>query len=221
MSWFDWISRFKKYDLDSVSVFKSIYLTGAWKGKESASGRGSDLDQTQLLRTMLPTLFSKLDVRSILDLPCGDFHWMREVMETAADIHYIGGDIIEDLVTSNNSKYRNDRIAFQIVNLTSDSLPAADLIFCRDCLVHLSFSDIQLALDNILGSSFSYVALTTFTGRKRNKDIRTGRWRPLNLQQAPFNFPSPIVLIEERCTEENGRFSDKALAIWHLEDLRK
>ena len=71
MSWFDLISRLKIYDDDSKSIFNKIYKKRAWNGNESASGRGSDLDQTQVLRARLPSLFAELKVRKILDLPCG------------------------------------------------------------------------------------------------------------------------------------------------------
>lgn len=215
------MSLFKKKNFDNRTIFNKIYSARSWNGNESASGRGSDLDQTRILRAKLPILLAELDVRNVLDLPCGDFYWMREVIGNTPLTSYVGGDIVEDLVATNNSNYRNDRISFHVINLTKDPLPDADLLFCRDCLVHLSFSDIQAALDNILSGSFTYVALTTFTSRKRNKDIPTGKWRPLNFQRAPFNFPAPIALIEEGCTEENGRFLDKVLAVWRIDDLRK
>ena len=93
-------------------------------------------------------------------------------------------------------------------------------MFCRDCLVHLCEADAKAALRNIAAGSFSYVALTTFTDRTRNKDIRTGRWRPLNLRLAPFHLPAPLHLINEGCTEENGRFADKSIGIWRAQDLK-
>jgi hypothetical protein len=36
----------------------------------------------------------------MLDAPCGDFNWMKEVDLSA--VHYTGGDIVEPLVNSNH-----------------------------------------------------------------------------------------------------------------------
>ena len=41
-------------------------------------------------------LLSRRRVRSILDAPCGDFYWMKEV--ALCDIDYIGADIVEEII---------------------------------------------------------------------------------------------------------------------------
>jgi hypothetical protein len=41
----------------------------------------------------------------------------------------------------------------------------------------------------------------------------------LNLQLPPFNFPAPLRLIEENCTEDGGKYADKSLGLWRLSDL--
>jgi hypothetical protein len=97
--------------------------------------------------------------------------------------------------------------------------PAADLLLCRDCLVHLSFADIDKALRNIRRSSLAYLLTTTFPAESVNADIVTGDWRPLNLQAAPFNLPTPVELINEGCTEGDGAFADKSLGLWRIRDL--
>jgi hypothetical protein len=44
-------------------------------------------------------------------------------------------------------------------------------------------------------------------------------WRPLNLQAAPFHFPDPLALIDEKCTEDDGVYADKQLGLWSLSDI--
>jgi hypothetical protein len=39
------------------------------------------------------------------------------------------------------------------------------------------------------------------------------------MERAPFNFPRPIKLINEGCTEGNNLFTDKALGLWRLQDI--
>jgi len=103
--------------------------------------------------------------------------------------------------------------------LIEDHLPSADLILCRDCLVHLSYDDIRNALKNICSSNIRYLLTTTFPNRE-NRDIETGQWRPLNLEAHPFFLPKPIAVINENCSESKGAYSDKSLALWDLSETR-
>jgi len=93
------------------------------------------------------------------------------------------------------------------------------LIFSRDCLVHLSYKDAIKIIHNFKKSGSKYLLTTTFTNREENIDLGDGFWRVLNLQKAPFNFPEPIKLINEKCTEENNMFVDKCLGLWLIDDL--
>jgi glycosyltransferase involved in cell wall biosynthesis len=56
--------------------------------------------------------------------------------------------------------------------------------------------------------------------RQNCPDILFGNWHPLNLMAPPFNFPPPIQLLNEQCTEDNGNYIDKSLALWKLDDLK-
>jgi hypothetical protein len=136
-----------------------------------------------------------------------------------SEVVYTGGDVVADLVLQNQARYGARRISFQVLDACRDILPQVDLILCRDLLVHLSFKDVRATLRNFCRSGSKYILTTTFTARDPNADIESGRWRPLNLQRPPFNFPQPIELIVERCAEWNGYWADKCLGLWRLEDL--
>lgn len=201
----------------SGATFSRTYRTNRWEGLESRSGPGSDLVQTDEIRQRLPLLLAELQCRSLLDVPCGDYYWMSHVQ---LDVdRYIGADIVSAVVDANQAAFGDDTHAFIMVDLTRDELPLVDLIFCRDCLVHLSFADIRSALQNMRSSGATYLLTTTFTARDQNHDISTGAWRPINLELPPFNFPAPLRLIDERCTENDGQFTDKQLGLWRLADL--
>jgi hypothetical protein len=198
-------------------VFTSIYRHNAWEGEESVSGPGSSLQGTAIVREQLPALFRKYHVKTLLDIPCGDFNWFKAV--DLHGIHYTGADIVKELISQNNSKYKTSDCEFKAVNLMSDPLPESDMIFCRDCLVHLSNRDIKKALKNIIKSRSKYLVTTSFTSRKNNVDINTGGWRPLNLQIAPFNLPAPLEIINEECKADNGAYADKSLCLWEIAKL--
>tara|TARA_E500000331_G_C16934343_1_gene573383 strand:+ start:287 stop:616 length:330 start_codon:yes stop_codon:yes gene_type:complete len=95
-------------------------------------------------------------------------------------------------------------IIFKVLNLVTSLLPKSDIIIVRDYLFHLSYNDINSSIKNIKSSGSKYLLTTTFTNHYQNQDIVTGDWRPLNLQEKPFNFSSPILVRDENCTEGNN-----------------
>jgi hypothetical protein len=200
-------------------VFSLIYATNKWHGKDSISGSGSDAEQTEVIVAELPNLLAELGVRTMLDIPCGDFHWMQRVR--LGTVAYTGADIVAELIEKNRREYDSESIHFQKLNLIRDPLPKVDLILCRDCLVHLSFKDAWSALRNICDSGSTYLLATTFTRRTHNDDIVTGQWRRLNLEVAPFMLPPPLETLNEGCTEGAGENDDKSLGLWRIADIRK
>jgi hypothetical protein len=198
-------------------VFNGIFEENRWGSQESNSGGGSTLDGTEIVRRELPRIVERFKIKKILDLPCGDFNWMRHV-ELGVK-RYVGGDIVQEIVAANKAKYGRWGRKFKWMNLIESRLPKADLLLCRDCLVHLSFEDIQKVLDNLHRSKIKYLLTTTYTNRPANFDIPTGMWLPRNLEAEPFNFPEPILSINENCRESYPDFNDKSLALWRIEDI--
>jgi len=199
------------------AIFTDIRRRNAFGGRESVSGPGSSQDQTRQIVQALPVIFRELGVSKVLDIPCGDFHWMRKV--DLHEIRYIGGDVVKELIDQNR-KYEKGNISFQQLNLITSKLPMVDIILCRDCLVHFSFDDALSALRNICASDATYLLTTTFTERTKNNDIFTGSWRPLNLEAPPFNLGKPVRVINEGCTDGDGHWRDKALGLWRIEEIR-
>lgn len=203
--------------MDLKDKFTVIYQENMFKGQKSRSGEGSDLLQTAVIRREIPKLFHELQVRSVLDAPCGDWFWMKEM--TLNVEHYIGVDIVDALIQKNQNEYSSNQVHFKCVNLVSERLPKVDLIISRDCLVHLSYEESIKIIKNFKASGAKYLLTTTFINRDHNVDLGKGFWRTLNLQLPPFNFPTPLKIINEGCTEGDNQFTDKCLALWRLEDL--
>jgi hypothetical protein len=198
-------------------LFARIYRSNHWNDAASASGEGSNLEQTAVLRAALPEVLAKLRVRSLLDAPCGDFHWMRQI-ELGVD-RYIGGDIVQELVDRLQATDGGQGRAFLRIDLTQDRLPAVDAILCRDCLVHFCFRQIDAAVRNFRRSGATYLLTTTFPETRANTDIITGDWRMLNPCAEPLNWPDPILLVNEGCTQSGTMFADKSLGVWELASL--
>ncbi|KAB8330481.1 class I SAM-dependent methyltransferase [Scytonema tolypothrichoides VB-61278] len=199
------------------NTFRHIYQTNHWCGRDSVSGEGASSSQTQQIEAKLPALLKTLQVDVLLDLPCGDFSWMQFI-DLPVSL-YIGADIVSELILENQKRYGSQNHQFLILDLTSEPLPTADLLLCRDCFVHLSFADIFSALDNIKNSQITYLLTTTFPNCEENEDITTGDWRLLNLEKPPFSFPTPVQMLNEQCSEGGGIFADKSLGLWLLQDI--
>lgn len=201
-----------------IDGFENIFKNNSWGGRNSVSGRGSDLDQTQHIIKEVPVLLKEMGISSILDIPCGDFNWMQKI--DLSGIKYIGADIVKQIIINNKNKYEKDNVSFQCLDLIKDILPQVDLILIRDCLVHMSYEDIFKSLNNVCNSMSTYLLTTSFTNRQSNKDIVTADWRPLNLQIAPFSFPEPIRIINEGCTQSKLAYVDKSLGLWKISDIK-
>jgi hypothetical protein len=198
---------------DPAQRFTTIYETHFWVDDESRSGGGSNLYATEKIRKAIPGLFLKYGVRSVLDIPCGDFFWFKE-MKLDLD-SYIGGDIVSPLIASVAEKYTSPTRSFRVMDLTRDMLPDCDLILVRDCFIHLSFEAIIAALRNITQSKIRYL-LTTHYADAVNVDIETGSYHAVNLFAPPFNFPPALELIDDSA---KGLMS-RQLGLWQVDDLR-
>ncbi len=214
MKWLDDLRANKRR-----KVFTNIFQGNLWRGTESLSGRGSDLDQTAVIRERLPELIRSLGVRTMLDVPCGDFNWMKELQ---LDLElYTGGDIVAELIQRNTAAFASDTRRFQVLDLTSDSLPKSDLVLCRDCLVHLPLDDGLRAISNIKASGSTWLLSTTYPSQSENKELPLSvkGWRVLNLQLPPFSFPEAVELIDEKFTVGQATYGDKCLGLWKLADI--
>jgi hypothetical protein len=186
-------------DRDPGVVFTRIYRTGYWGSAESVSGPGSTLDFTANLRAELPQLMKTLNVRRVLDAPCGDFNWAQHVFP-ASGVDYIGGEIVAPLVERNQQQFGAVAIRFIVCDITKGPLPDADLWICRDCLFHLSYELIFKALRNFADSNIPYLLTTTHVRGAgiTNRDIRTGDFRLIDLFAEPFNLPcEPVAMIDD------------------------
>lgn len=206
-------------------MFTTLFRNNLWLSSESVSGSGSSKEQTKWIIPQLEKIIEAFDVKTILDAPCGDYNWMRFV-SFPIDLNYIGCDIVKELIEQTRLRYGSDKVKFIQGDICTNKLPKSDLIFCRDCLVHLSYEDIKRAIKNFKESGSTYLLTTTFTNRTHNSEsvlINANEglcgWQPINLRIAPFNFPEPILVLNEKCSEGGTVYADKSLGLWKLSDL--
>ena len=155
--------------------------------KESLSGPGSTIKNTSEVRKLIQTFLINNNIKSILDLGCGDWNWfsLLDLRETS----YLGWDADTDMIVSHLFNYGGDNIEFDVKDIVLEPYPQSDLIICRDVLFHMP---IQMALSvlNKIKKSCKYLISTSF----REVDINTGigdkNWGyyNINLNIDPFNL---------------------------------
>lgn len=202
--------------LPLAARFEHIHSTNMWGADTSVSGLGSENAATATVRNQLPELLRELNVSVLLDAPCGDASWIGRA--DLGGIRYIGVDIVPALIEQLGAA-RTGFGEYAVADITSDPLPRADAILCRDCLVHLSFANIERAVANFRRSGARWLITTTFPDWQANRDCEDGDWRALNLERAPFGWGLPKTLLVEACQEAGGGWADKSLGVWRIADL--
>jgi len=191
-------------------IFDHYYKHNSWGSEESKSGPGSTVYESGQLLYHLPALLRNLHVRTILDAPCGDFNWMKEI--NVDGYQYIGVDIVHDCIIDNQNKYQKQNVIFQEQDIVNGPLPTADIILCRDALVHFPNHMVKETIKNFKQSGSTYLLTTHFTNIDANQDIKLGDWRPINFTLAPFYFKAPLFMIKET-------LPIKTMALWKLDEL--
>lgn len=213
----DRLRRWKLRRKTPSEIFTRYWRHNKWGDSDSRSGKGSNLAATETLRQQLPGFIAPLGIRSFLDLPCGDWFWMAHVDLGVA--HYTGGDIVAPLIEENRRRHARPGVSFEVIDLIQGPIPQHDLVFTRDCLVHLSTPHLMAAIRNIKASGATWLLTTTYPGLGTNDEIETGQWRSLDLVRPPFNFPPPAALLAEGQEQERGQGPKKSLGLWRVTDL--
>jgi hypothetical protein len=161
-------------------------------------GSGSTHWFTEPIRKNLANFFEKHNIKSMLDAPCGDFSWMS-LIDFPTDFDYLGADLHINLIKSNRNKYKKN---FMVLDITDDFLPKKDVIFVRDCLIHMSDHYRLKFFRNFLFSNIKYLMLTSHPNHTQNLDLGNdkmngGNYQPINWELSPWNFPTPIDSCED------------------------
>lgn len=199
------------------NIFETIIREHRWR--DVLCGTGSTVEFTQPLRNSLKSFFEHHKITSMLDAPCGDYSWMN-ITPRPDNMTYIGADIVEFMIQNNRQTY--PEVDFRVIDISSDPLPAVDLLFCRDCLIHFSTDDIHRTFQNIANSDIKYVMLTTYDDScYANNDISTGSFRPISFTKAPYNLGRPIDTLLDWVPGTNNGNQIKHIALWSVDSIKQ
>lgn len=202
---------------EAKEVFTEVFMINDWSSNESHSGMGSTLEFTSNTRKRLTEVWKKYNIKKVLDIGCGDFNWMKEIIDSLD--YYKGTDIVNAITDLNKERYEEKgKIEFETHDILNDPLvyksSEFDAIILKDVLVHFPDKNIPEVLDKIKNTGIKYVFITHFVEISQNSDIKTfGGWRPLNMKM----LGDPIEIINEELEEYKwgGKtMKDKTLSLW-------
>ena len=176
-------------------IFRHYFERNLFGDPDSLSGTGSSLPATRTIRENIPAVLKRIGARTVLDLPCGDFYWVREI--DWSDFDYLGCDVVSELIEQNAAQFTAGNIHFAEIDVLEGEIPARDVILCRDLLIHFPNAEAMRSVAAFKRSGSRYLLTTHYTGIKRNKDIPMGSFRPVNLNLEPFSFPEPETVIRD------------------------
>jgi hypothetical protein len=188
--------------------FAAIYYQGLWGKHESRSGAGSVRDSLSVMiaGVALAQVVRDHGIRSISDIPCGDFNWMPDVLASLGEVSYAGFDIVKTIVLRN--KERRPDCEFRVLDITNDVPPAADLIFCKDLMNHLSDDDVRRAIINMRRSGSRFLlASNNCVDENIPLSHSRGGSRLIDITAPPFGYPRPLWSLSDY------------MSLWRLEDL--
>ena len=200
-------------------IFTDIYNTNYWHGWESRSGQGSNLSTTKTIRAALPDIVHHFGIKTMVDAPCGDFNWMKSIINELSLDLYVGIDIVKPVIEQCQRTYGSSSIVFKRADLITTPLERYDLIFSRDCLAHMSYQNAMKVVKNFKSSGSTYLLTSHHIHTKKNRLITNGDHYPINLMLSPFHFPKPLFVVVERDAEVASAHQGKCLALWRLSDI--
>lgn len=181
---------------DPRAIFEYIYDNKVWIG--GGSGPVSDPQAARPWVTLVNDTIRRFSVTSVVDAGCGDCRmWPRN---SFARVHYVGVDVVASVIAHNTAMHGTPSRIFQVADLLTGELPAADMLITKDVWQHwendqvLRFLErnapkyrVILAANDIGLKRFRSRLHIVVQGRGQNSTGRLGDWRPLDLRKRPYS----------------------------------
>lgn len=144
----------------------------------------------------------------MVDLPCGDYNWMR-LTEFPENMYYHGIDIVPDLIQGNKDKYEAPNRQFSLGDIIAGPVPAAQVYFCRDVFIHFPNASVDKSIANVRAAGAKWLIATTFPAVQDKVDTVFPDSRKQNL--ALF-LGEPAEMLEDF----GDGMTDKYMGVWKL-----
>ncbi|MBI4118482.1 MAG: class I SAM-dependent methyltransferase [Parcubacteria group bacterium] len=164
-------------------LFDEIYKKHKWLFG-SGSGSVAVLNRPYI-RFVNSVLEKHSDIHTVVDIGCGD--WQIGQNLELGNKDYVGCDISRFILEKTKQKFASPRRRFIHLDAVTDELPQGDLVIVRDVLQHLSNKEVARVLSKLGKYKYAIIQNDIRSGGTRNRDIRTGDFRQLDITAPPFN----------------------------------
>jgi len=133
---------------------------------------------------------------------------MGDFLRIHPEIEYVGYDIVPALIEQNRKAHTGHR--FEVLDITSRTPPACDLIVCKDLVNHLFERDVWAALGHMAKSGSRLILISSNAGQV-NEELNLhapGASRLLDLSAPPYSLPEPL-------------YADHYLSLWTAEAVAR
>ena len=148
----------------------------------SLTAAGSDAAAASA--AVLYSFIRENQVKSMVDAPCGSFHWMPSLLHRLnssghAVTDYTGLDVVDSVIAPNAAAYAgSSSVRFAVADLTKDALPKGkDLVMSRDALQHLSLEQVKAVLRAFQAADPRFLLVGSYPSTAVNVDITTGDYQ--------------------------------------------
>jgi SAM-dependent methyltransferase len=186
------------FEFGDPDIFDKIYENSYWG---NGSGGGSSPEATQPYKVFLEDFIRHSKIQSIVDLGCGDWQFSKFLDFGSAT--YVGTDASKNVIINNQQLFARSGVSFVDLPKDYNELPSADLLVCKDVLMHLNTKEVQDILAIL--PNYKYALITNdvpcvsifgeiFLTLRRpfspvvNREIKSGDYRTLDPTQHPFNL---------------------------------
>jgi SAM-dependent methyltransferase len=175
-------------DSNLTAAFGNIYRSKTWG---HGSGPGSSETNTIEYRAFITRFMEANSISTVTDLGCGDWQFSQFLSWSGVD--YVGLDVVPEIVEHNRRHFARPNIRFAVFSGT-ECLPGGDLLLAKEVLQHLPNATIAELL-NAVRRKYRFALITNSTEPRSltNRDIEPGGFRPLRLQDAPFDTFGAVV----------------------------
>ena len=191
------------------------FFTAAYK--ENSGNQTLSPEKSKQLRQLLPSLFSSLQLNSVLDCGCGTT-CLHTVFSDSLGVKYLGTDIVKPLVANLQTTQSTQNCKFQYMDVFQDPPESTDLWIARDLLNLYPDSQHLLFFQRFLESGSMYLALTSIDTTTENSAGVIGIQRRMNLQAPPYSMPEPLVSLLDGqqwfCTKKLLVYSRSQIESW-------
>ena len=190
------VAMYNKDERLMGSIFTQIYEERIWGNNNNAnysgsSGGGSILHFNK--NTYVPFLknfINNNNIKSIIDLGCGDFICGPSIYDDLKNITYYGYDVYEKIIIHHKQTHLLPKYNFTTLDFYSkkEEITPGDLCILKDVIMHWSLKAINTFLDYLVENNlFKYILICNCCNQTEdNPEILTGSWRELSCDFYPL-----------------------------------